>query len=608
MTEEIDALDQDMSDEKAQDPRGTAKRFFRDLMTQKWRLLAITLCLAGAAACSVLLPVTLGIAIDEIFNGVRRAIETQSTFQVSFETMGAVLVELIVLYVLSAVLTFIEEFMMASVAQNFALKLRREAAAKLGRLPVAYYDTHRRGDILSRITNDAKRVADTLQESITQFLTALMTIIGAFVVMVGISVELTAWAFGTVIVGLVLTVIISSATYQAYAKNQQTLGRFNTQIEEGLTGHATIRAFNLQQESAAKTRQAAEEYRKASLKAQFLTYGVMPVVRLASQIGYVVIAIRGALMTITGTITLGDIQAMLQYVDRISEPVSEFAFTITSTQGALASAERIYQLLDEEDEPDLVTATPVLPQPRGKVEFERVQFGYEESEVLFKDVNAAIEPGTMVAIVGPTGAGKTTLVNLLMRFYDPQRGRILIDGVDIRNLSRNELHGILGMVLQDTWLFSGTLAENIAYGKPDASREEIEQAARAARIDHFVKTLPQGYDTIVDDELFPLSAGQKQLLTIARALLADPPILILDEATSNVDTRTEKAIQEAMANLMAGRTSFVIAHRLSTIRDADLILVMEAGNIVEQGTHEELMQLGGRYAELQKSQAAALVA
>lgn len=390
MTEEIDALDQDMSDEKAQDPRGTAKRFFRDLMTQKWRLLAITLCLAGAAACSVLLPVTLGIAIDEIFNGVRRAIETQSTFQVSFETMGAVLVELIVLYVLSAVLTFIEEFMMASVAQNFALKLRREAAAKLGRLPVAYYDTHRRGDILSRITNDAKRVADTLQESITQFLTALMTIIGAFVVMVGISVELTAWAFGTVIVGLVLTVIISSATYQAYAKNQQTLGRFNTQIEEGLTGHATIRAFNLQQESAAKTRQAAEEYRKASLKAQFLTYGVMPVVRLASQIGYVVIAIRGALMTITGTITLGDIQAMLQYVDRISEPVSEFAFTITSTQGALASAERIYQLLDEEDEPDLVTATPVLPQPRGKVEFERVQFGYEESEVLFKDVNAAI--------------------------------------------------------------------------------------------------------------------------------------------------------------------------------------------------------------------------
>ena len=237
-----------------------------------------------------------------------------------------------------------------------------------------------------------------------------------------------------------------------------------------------------------------------------------------------------------------------------------------------------------------------------------MQFGYEESEVLFKDVNAAIEPGTMVAIVGPTGAGKTTLVNLLMRFYDPQRGRILIDGVDIRNLSRNELHGILGMVLQDTWLFSGTLAENIAYGKPDASREEIEQAARAARIDHFVKTLPQGYDTIVDDELFPLSAGQKQLLTIARALLADPPILILDEATSNVDTRTEKAIQEAMANLMAGRTSFVIAHRLSTIRDADLILVMEAGNIVEQGTHEELMQLGGRYAELQKSQAAALVA
>ena len=593
-----------MSAEKAQDPRGTAKRFLRDLMVQKWRLLTIAICLVGAAACSVLIPITIGAAIDEIFSGVKQAVENETVFQVGFETMSAVLIELVVLYVLSAALTFAEEYLMASVAQNFALKLRRETAAKLERLPVAYYDAHQRGDILSRMTNDAKRVADTLQEGITQFITAAATIIGAFVVMVGISVELTFWAFGTVILGLALTAVISSVTYKAYAKNQEALGRFNAQIEEGLTGHATIRAFNLQKESAEKTRAAAEACRKAGLNAQFLTYGVMPVVRFASQFGYVVIAIRGAMMTMSGTITLGDIQAMLQYVDRISEPVSEFAFTIASAQGALASAERIYQLLDEEDEPDLRTNAKVLPEPRGKVEFQKVMFGYEDGAKLFEDVNVVVEPGTMAAIVGPTGAGKTTLVNLLMRFYDPQGGRILVDGVDIRAMGRDELHEILGMVLQDTWLFS----DNIAYGRPNATREEIERAARAARIDHFVKTLPQGYDTVVDDELLPMSAGQKQLITIARALLADPPILILDEATSNVDTRTEAAIQEAMAHLMKGRTSFVIAHRLSTIRDADLILVMEAGTIVEQGTHEGLMAAGGRYAELQKSQAAALVA
>ena len=597
-----------MSAEKAQDPRGTAKRFLRDLMVQKWRLLTIAICLVGAAACSVLIPITIGAAIDEIFSGVKQAVENETVFQVGFETMSAVLIELVVLYVLSAALTFAEEYLMASVAQNFALKLRRETAAKLERLPVAYYDAHQRGDILSRMTNDAKRVADTLQEGITQFITAAATIIGAFVVMVGISVELTFWAFGTVILGLALTAVISSVTYKAYAKNQEALGRFNAQIEEGLTGHATIRAFNLQKESAEKTRAAAEACRKAGLNAQFLTYGVMPVVRFASQFGYVVIAIRGAMMTMSGTITLGDIQAMLQYVDRISEPVSEFAFTIASAQGALASAERIYQLLDEEDEPDLRTNAKVLLEPRGKVEFQKVMFGYEDGAKLFEDVNVVVEPGTMVAIVGPTGAGKTTLVNLLMRFYDPQGGRILVDGVDIRAMGRDELHGILGMVLQDTWLFSGSIADNIAYGRPNATREEIERAARAARIDHFVKTLPQGYDTVVDDELLPMSAGQKQLITIARALLADPPILILDEATSNVDTRTEAAIQEAMAHLMKGRTSFVIAHRLSTIRDADLILVMEAGTIVEQGTHEGLMAAGGRYAELQKSQAAALVA
>lgn len=610
MSENPDNLaleDDGMSAEKAEHPFRTAKRFLSDLMFQKWRLLAITVCLLGAAVCSVLIPITIGAAIDEIFDGVRRAVEDKATFQVSFKTMGAVLFALIVLYVLSAALTFVEEFLMASVAQDFALKLRGDMAAKMERLPVSYFDAHRRGDTLSRMTNDAKRVADTLQEGITQFITAVVTIIGSFIIMVGISVELTLWAFGTVVLGLVLTAVISAATYKAYARNQEALGRFNSQIEEGFTGHATIRAFGLEKESEAKTRKAAETYRKAGLKAQFLTYGVMPIVRFASQFGYVAIAIRGAMMTIAGTITLGDIQAMLQYVDRISEPVSEFAFTITSAQGALASAERIYSLVDEEEDPDQRTSENVLPNPKGRVEFENVEFGYDGSPSLFRDVSLSVEPGTMVAIVGPTGAGKTTLVNLLMRFYDPQRGRILIDGVNIRTLGRDELHGILGMVLQDTWLFNGSIADNIAFGKPGATRADIERAAKAARIDHFIRTLPQGYDTVVDDEVMPMSAGQKQLTTIARALLADPPILILDEATSNVDTRTEAAIQEAMAHLMEGRTSFIIAHRLSTIRDADLILVMDEGNIVEQGTHAELVEAGGRYAELQASQARSLL-
>ena len=599
-------MDSEETLEKAQDPKGTAKRFLRDLMSQKWRLLAIAICLVGAATCSVLLPVTMGAAIDQIMDGVARAVREEGHFAVDFNTMGAVLVALIVLYVASAGLNFFQEWLMASVAQNFALKLREEVAAKIERLPVAYFDTHQRGDTLSRMTNDAKRVADTLQEGITQFITAVVTIVGALVIMVSINIELTIWAFATVIAGIVLTGIVSAATYKAYAKNQEALGRFNAQIEEGFTGHATIRAFNLQKESAHKTHEAAEDYRKASSKAQFLTYGVMPIVRLASQAGYVAIAIRGAMMAISGTISIGNIQAMLQYVDRISEPVSELAFTITSAQGALASAERIYQLLDEPDEDDVQTPTHLLPHPRGSVRFEDVWFGYTDESMLFEGVNLEVQPGQKVAIVGKTGAGKTTLVNLIMRFYDPQWGRILIDGMDIKNMSRSELHGILGMVLQDTWLFGGTIAENIAYGKPDATRAQIEQAAKAARIDHFVRTLPDGYDTVVDDELFPMSVGQKQLLTIARAVLVDAPVLILDEATSNVDTRTELAIQEAMETLSEGRTTFVIAHRLSTIRDADLILVMDSGSVVEMGTHEELMERGGAYAELQRAQALAI--
>ena len=590
---------------RAQNIKGTLKRFFKDLMKQRGKIVFTFFCLAVSAVCTIITPALIGEAINQIFDGVQKAREVGGTFTVNLATMGGIMLAILILYLLGALFNFIAQYIFASVSQNLTLSLRESICGKLNRLPLRYYDTHKKGDILSRVTSDLEKVADTLQEGLTEFISAVITIIGAFAMMLFISPSLTVIALLAIIVSMAAAVLISIKTNRFYAKNQSALGELNANIEESFTGNSLIKAFNLQAEMMKTNDELNENLRKASLNAQFITYAINPLIRLMGQIGYVVIAVRGAMSVISGSISIGEVQAIFQYINQISEPVTQMSYTLNNLQAAIASVERVYQIEDELEEMPDATDKEILPKPKGNVSFEQVRFGYSDERILMKDIDIQIKAGSKVAVVGPTGAGKTTLVNLLMRFYELQGGRITIDGVNIKDMSRRELRSILGMVLQDTWLFNGTIAENIAYGRGDAPMEEIIQAAKAARIDHFIRTLSQGYQTIIDDELAGISGGQKQLMTIARVILANPSILILDEATSSVDTRTEVEIQKAMDHLMKGRTSFIIAHRLSTIRDADLILVMREGTIIEQGTHKELLARNGFYAELYRSQFAA---
>lgn len=590
---------------RAQNIKGTLKRFFKDLMKQRGKIIFTFFCLAVSAVCTIITPTLIGEAINQIFDGVQKAQEVGGTFTVNLATMGGIMLAILILYLLGALFNYIPQYILASVSQNLTLSLRESISGKLNRLPLRYYDTHKKGDILSRVTSDLEKVADTLQEGLTEFISAVITIIGAFAMMLFISPSLTVIALLAIIVSMAAAVLISIKTNRFYAKNQSALGELNANIEESLTGNSLIKAFNLQAEMMKTNDELNENLRKASLNAQFITYAINPLIRLMGQIGYVVIAVRGAMSVISGSISIGEVQAIFQYINQISEPVTQMSYTLNNLQAAIASVERVYQIEDELEEMPDATEKEILPKPKGNVSFEQVRFGYSDDRILMKDIDIQIKAGSKVAVVGPTGAGKTTLVNLLMRFYELQGGRITIDGVNIKDMSRRELRSILGMVLQDAWLFNGTIAENIAYGREDAPMEEIIQAAKAARIDHFIRTLSQGYQTIIDDELAGISVGQKQLMTIARVILANPSILILDEATSSVDTRTEVEIQKAMDHLMKGRTSFIIAHRLSTIRDADLILVMREGTIIEQGTHKELLARNGFYAELYRSQFAA---
>lgn len=600
--QDIDFFGDEMIADHAENTKGTVKRFLKDLMKQKGKIFIVFVCIVAASVFNIFTPALIGQAINQIYNGMKHALVSGNTFQVNVTTMGRIMLTIIVLYLLSTLFNYIQQYIMASISQKLSLSMRKSISDKLNRLPISYYDTHKKGDILSRVTSDLERVADTLQEGLTQIISSMVTIIGAFIMMIWISRTLTLIALGTIIASIVAAMLIATKTHRYYADNQAALGELNANIEEAFTGNNLIKAFNLQDDMVKTNDALNEKLRKTSTKAQFITYAINPLVRLMGQIGYVMIAVRGAWSVINGSITIGEIQAIFQYVNQISEPVTQLSYIMNALQGAIASAERVYQIQDMSEEIPDATKETRLSAPKGSVFFEHVRFGYHADKILMNDINININAGSKVAIVGPTGAGKTTLVNLLMRFYEVQSGKITIDGIPINEMSRKELRSILGMVLQDTWLFNGSVAENIAYGRKDASELEIKQAAKAARADYFIRTLPQGYQTVLDDELLSMSVGQKQLLTIARAILANPAILILDEATSSVDTRTEVEIQKAMNNVMKGRTSFVIAHRLSTIRDADIILFMKNGTIVEQGTHDELLNQNGLYKELYNSQ------
>jgi len=509
------------------------------------------------------------------------------------------------LYVVSAIFTYVQAYIMAGVAQHTVYAMRRQVDEKLGRLPLKFYDSRAHGDILSRAVNDMDNISNTLQQSLTQLITSVVTLVGVVVLMLTISPLLTLVVAVTLPLSIITTTMIAKRSQTYFARQQRTLGQLNGHVEEMYNGHRIVKAFGHERQSVATFDEMNGQLYEAGWRAQFVTGLILPLMTSIGNLGYVFVAVIGGVMVTQRAISLGDVQAFIQYARQFTQPITQLASISNTIQLTIASAERVFELLDETEEAPDAADAPVIAAPQGAVAFEHVSFSYNPDAPLIEDMNVAVQPGRMIAIVGPTGAGKTTLVNLLMRFYELDGGAICVDGVDIARMRRGELRRMFGMVLQDTWLFNGTIRENIAYGREHATEEEIVRAARAAQADHFVRTLPESYDTVLNQEASNISQGQRQLLTIARAFLADPSILILDEATSSVDTRTEILIQQAMTELMKGRTSFVIAHRLSTIRDADAILVMNHGRIVEQGTHESLLAQGGFYADLYNSQFAA---
>ncbi|MCL6887118.1 ABC transporter ATP-binding protein [Clostridioides difficile] len=599
---EVLSFEDGMSAEKAKDAKKTTKRLLKYMAKQKFKILIIFISVLISSALTVLAPMVMGKAIDQLFNGIKTAVQTGTKFSVNFSTMGGIVSILLGLYLISAVFIYIQQYIMSGVAQNLVLSMRKDLSDKLNKLPLKYYDSHKKGETLSIVTNDLEKVADSLQEGLMQLITAVVTVVGSIVMMISISVPLTIVSAITLLVSLGITVVIARKSQERFSENQKALGELNSNIEEIFTGQIVVKAFSKEKDTIRNFKILNQNLYNASRRAQFSSYAISPIIRFINLIGYVIIAVVGGIFASTGAMTLGSIQAFIQYVNQASEPTTEISYIVNMLQAAIASAERVFTVMDEVEEIKDEESSKVISMPKGKVQFEHVKFGYSDDFILMKDININLNAGDKIAIVGPTGAGKTTLVNLLMRFYEIQGGRITIDGVNIKDLKRGELRTMFGMVLQDTWLFNGSIKENIAYSKSDATMDEIVRAAKSARVDHFIRTLPQGYDTILTEDASNLSQGQKQLLTIARAILSDPSVLILDEATSSVDTRTEVEIQKAMNNLMKGRTSFVIAHRLSTIRDADLILVMKEGNIIEQGSHKELIEKKGFYEELYNSQ------
>ena len=542
------------------------------------------------------------IVIDHLWQSIQAAISQGIPFSITWENMGAELTQLSVQYFLTWIFYYLQSFLMASVAENLTLSLRKQVAEKLNRLPLRFFDQNKAGEILSRVTSDLDKVTKVLQTGLLKMIVAIGTVIGSLVVMFLYSIQLTCIFLLFMIVSMLITRIVARKNLKSAAERQETIGELTGIVEEFYNGRDVIKAYNHEHASIVRVKEASAKNAAASQKADFLTNCVNPLIRLLTRLAHVVIAIIAGYEMINGRMSVGVVQAFFQYINQAAEPLTEASFMFNSLQAALASAERTFEMLDEEEERPDTPYPVILREPKGQISFQHVSFGYQPGRLLMKDISFTAQPGQKIAIVGSTGAGKTTLVNLLMRFYEVNGGVISIDGVSTSDMTRKGLRSNFGMVLQDTWLFEGTVAENIAYGKADAFREEIIDAAKAAKVDYFIRTMPHGYDTALDNEASALSAGQRQLLTIARVFLCDPPILILDEATSSVDMRTETEIGKAMNQLMKGRTSFIIAHRLSTIRDADTILFMDHGNIIEQGSHEELLKKNGAYAALYYSQ------
>ncbi len=588
--------------EKPKRGRRTALRLFGYFRPHAPAMGVVTAAAIISTAFSIWSPKILGNVTTLLYTGWVEHLRHVPGGGVDFAGVARLLVKLVILYAASSAFGWVQQYLMAGTAQRTVYTIREQVMAKLTRLPVAFFDGHPHGEVMSRFINDFDNISTTLQQSLTQLVTAAVTLVGVVIMMLTISPLLTVVTAATLPLSFVVTGVIAKRAQRYFADRQRHLGVLNAHVEEMYAGHVIVRAFGHERRAIETFEAMNDELTESTWRAQFVTGVIMPLMNVIGNIGFVLVSVIGGVLVARRRIAIGDIQAFIQYSRQFSQPITQLASISNSIQSALASAERVFEILDEPEETADPAAAPALPAPRGEVTFEHVAFRYADDEPLIDDLNIRVRPGQMVAIVGPTGAGKTTLVNLLLRFYDVRGGRITVDGVDIRQMRRADLRRLFGMVLQDTWLFHGTLADNIAYGREAATREEVAEAARAAHADHFIRTFPEGYETVLNEEASNISTGQRQLLTIARAVLADPPILILDEATSNVDTRTEVAIQRAMAQLMRGRTSFVIAHRLSTIRNADTILVMRHGQVVEQGRHEELLARGGFYAELYNSQ------